>query len=161
MLPDIEKIKKHAEQVDHESKPEGGGVARVVNSHATENDTKSHTNVPASELGRVGGTSFVVGGEVDEHGLHAWSDVTIPQTDDDVLSKSSRYSTNRSHCEIVGARQPTAHFRFRLTHQLGKVFLRHTSFHFLPLKKLAVKIVVAALTAFLTALGTTSCMRMM
>ena len=78
----VGEIEKDTEDVDKEGEPEGGGVACVMDGDATEDNTESHTDVPTGELRRVGCATFVVGGEVDEHGLHTWPDVSIAKSDD-------------------------------------------------------------------------------
>lgn len=51
--------------------------------HASEDDAKSHANVPAGEEGGIGCASLVVGSEVDEHRLHAWPYMPVAEAYDE------------------------------------------------------------------------------
>ena len=79
----IEEVEDDSEEVDDEGEPEGGEVACVVDGESSADDAESHADVPTGELGGVGCAALIVGCEGDEHGLHAWPDVAVAESDDE------------------------------------------------------------------------------
>ena len=57
--------------------PKGAGIAQIFSNDTTEEDAKSHADVPRDEDGGVGRATLIVAGYIDGHILEGGPHVTV------------------------------------------------------------------------------------